>query len=89
MGGSSLFQEALGFGSTSEPTLLADRIILTRIYEPDYHCDVFLPDFLHEGWRKASYEEFVGWASVTGFKIPKGIQRENDAKFEVQMWVKL
>jgi len=91
MGGSSLFRETLGFGSTSEPSLLADRIILTRIYEPDYHCDVFLPAFLHEGspWRRASYEEFVAWANVADFKIPKGIQREGDVKFEIQMWVKL
>ena len=89
MGGSSLFEETLGYGTTSDPYLLADRIILTRIYQPDYDCDVFLPNFASEGsWRRASYEEFVAWANVGDFKIPKGIQREGDAKFEIQMWVK-
>ncbi|KAL4065602.1 dihydrofolate reductase-like domain-containing protein [Scleroderma yunnanense] len=91
MGGASLYQETL---SSPSPSLLADRVLLTRIHNPDYPCDEFLPDFLAEerggsSWRRASHAEFVEWAGLSDFNIPDGIQEEHGVKFEFQMWVRL
>ncbi|KAL4067401.1 dihydrofolate reductase-like domain-containing protein [Scleroderma yunnanense] len=95
IGGSSLYRETLGsLGSSSLLPLQADRVLLTRIHEPDFlDCDVFMPDFLDErnggsSWKRASHDGLVTWAGLTGFNIPEGIQEDNGIKFEFQMWVK-
>ncbi|KAI6045956.1 dihydrofolate reductase-like domain-containing protein [Pisolithus marmoratus] len=92
IGGSTLYRETL---SSTSP-LQADRILLTRVHEPDFpECDVFLPDFLDAerngglSWKRASHDELVAWASLVDFDIPKGTQEEKGIKFEFQMWLKL
>ena len=92
IGGGWLYRETLNLSSA--PSLQADRVLLTRIHEPDYpDCDVFLPDFLDErnggsAWKRASHDELVTWADLSGFDIPPGVQETNGIKFEFQMWVK-
>jgi dihydrofolate reductase len=88
IGGSSLYQEALALGSQHSncPSLQADRILITRIYSPEFDCDVFFPDVLGSAeWRKASHEEHSAWA---GFEVPAGVQTENGVEFEFQMWIR-
>lgn len=81
IGGASVYQEALQC-----PSLQADRILITRIYEPEFECDVFFPDVLGGAeWRRASHEEHNAWV---GFDVPSGIQTENGIKYEFQMWVR-
>ncbi|KAF9511686.1 hypothetical protein BS47DRAFT_1346447 [Hydnum rufescens UP504] len=78
----------------------ANRILLTRILEPDFDCDVLFPEFRpdrdgdspsrenHEGesgWRRADHETLVEWV---GFDVPQGIQEEKGVKYEFQMWVR-
>lgn len=92
IGGGQLYDAALDLRTPSHGSF-ADRILVTRIYEPDYECDVFFPDFLkvdHAGtgvtpWRRASHEELEGWV---GIGVPRGIVEEKDAKYEFQMWVR-
>ncbi|KAG6331429.1 hypothetical protein ID866_7662 [Astraeus odoratus] len=91
IGGSSLYQETLGTGASTPPSLQADRVLLTRIHEPDFpDCDVFLPDFLADqnggsSWTRASHDALVEWVN---FDVPEGVQGENGVKFDFQMWVK-
>ncbi|KAF8445917.1 dihydrofolate reductase-like domain-containing protein [Boletus edulis BED1] len=81
IGGSSLYQLAL-----SQHSLQTDRILITRIYTPEFDCDVFFPDVLGGAeWRKASHEEHSAWV---GFEVPAGIQTENGVEFEFQMWTR-
>lgn len=88
IGGSSLYQEALVLGShhADGPSLQADRILMTRIYNPEFKCDAFFPDVLGgTEWNKASHEELCAWV---GFEVPAGIQTENGIEFEFQMWIR-
>ena len=88
IGGSALYQEALALGSQRSdcPSLQADRILITRLYNPEFKCDVFFPDVLSGAeWRRASHEELCAWV---GFEVPAGIQTENDIEFEFQMWIR-
>lgn len=101
IGGSTLYRETLGFSTTpSTPSLYADRILLTRIHEPDFpECDVTLPDFLNVerdgsgsgglSWKRASHAELVAWTNLVDFDIPEGVQEENGIRFEFQMWLRL
>ncbi|KAH7883561.1 dihydrofolate reductase-like domain-containing protein [Phlebopus sp. FC_14] len=86
-GGSSLYNETLG---PSTP-LQADRILLTRIYAPDFDCDTFFPDLLGNdngiAWRRASHEELCAWVGEN-LDVPVGIQVENGVEFEFQMWLR-
>ena len=85
IGGSSVYQEALAL-RYPRPSLQADRILITRIYNPEFDCDVFFPDVLDSAeWRKASHEEHSAWV---GFEVPAGIQTEDGIEFEFQMWVR-
>jgi dihydrofolate reductase len=93
IGGGALYGAALDLRTPNDGSF-ADRILLTRIHEPDYDCDVFFPDFLTRGssepsgagpWKRASHEELEAWV---GFDVPKGIVEEKDAKYEFQMWVR-
>lgn len=88
IGGSFLYHEALALGSQHSncPSLRADRILITRLYNPEFDCDVFFPDVLGGAeWIKASHEEHSAWV---GFEVPKGIQTENGIEFEFQMWIR-
>ncbi|KAG8219794.1 dihydrofolate reductase-like domain-containing protein [Butyriboletus roseoflavus] len=88
IGGSSLYQEALALGSQQSncPSLQADRVLITRLYDPEFECDVFFPDVLCGAkWRKATHEEHSAWV---GFEVPAGIQKENGIEFEFQMWIR-
>ncbi|KAH0838285.1 dihydrofolate reductase-like domain-containing protein [Lanmaoa asiatica] len=85
IGGSSVYQEALALGSQC-PSLQADRILITRLYNPEFECDVFFPDVLGDAaWRKATHEEHSAWV---GFEVPAGVQTENGIEFEFQMWIR-
>ena len=86
IGGATLYNDALALLPTS--AAVVDRVLLTRIIEPDFACDVFMPDFLsqpQQNWQKASHEEFKIWA---GIDIPEGIQEENGVQYEFQMWTR-
>ncbi|KAG9314340.1 dihydrofolate reductase-like domain-containing protein [Chiua virens] len=85
IGGSSLYQEALAQHS-NRPSLQADLILMTRLYNSELECDVFFPDVLsNTEWKRASHEEHSAWV---GFEVPVGIQTENGVEFEFQMWVR-
>ncbi|RYP04723.1 hypothetical protein DL764_004273 [Monosporascus ibericus] len=65
----------------------ARRVLLTRLMD-DFECDTFFPLELSESqaggaWVKRSKEELDAW---TGETVPEGIQEENGAKYEFQMW---
>ena len=88
IGGASLYTDTLAFPS-SAPAFV-DRILLTRIYEPDFECDVFMPDFAQtdagqQHWHKATYEQLKSWV---GFDVPEGFQEDNGVKYEFQMWTR-
>ncbi|KIJ21775.1 hypothetical protein PAXINDRAFT_123931 [Paxillus involutus ATCC 200175] len=84
IGGTSLYQEALRPSHCA--MMQADCILLTRLYAPEFECDVFFPDVLGGAeWRRASHEEHSAWV---GFGVPEGIQQERGVEFEYQMWVR-
>ncbi|KAF9229259.1 hypothetical protein BS17DRAFT_11771 [Gyrodon lividus] len=86
IGGTSLYRETVGLEPSHSALLRAGRILLTRLYAPEFECDVFFPDVLGGAeWRRASHEEHNAWV---GFEVPKGIQKENGIEFEYQMWVR-
>ncbi|KAF9237339.1 dihydrofolate reductase-like domain-containing protein [Melanogaster broomeanus] len=86
IGGSSLYEETLGLGPSSSSLLRVDRILLTRLYTPEFECDVFFPDVLGGAeWQRASHEDHSAWV---GSEVPAGIQKENGVGFEFQMWVR-
>ncbi|PPR08126.1 hypothetical protein CVT24_012370 [Panaeolus cyanescens] len=89
IGGATLYNESLEL-PLSETMPNVDRILLTRILQPDFaECDVFMPDFLKTGeqseWKRASHDELSNWV---GFDVPAGEQEENGIKYEFQMWVR-
>ncbi|KAF9056608.1 dihydrofolate reductase-like domain-containing protein [Panaeolus papilionaceus] len=90
IGGATLYNESLNLAlSTATPSV--DRILLTRILQPDFQeCDAFMPDFLQSNsseseWKRSSHEELSSWV---GFEVPAGEQEENGVKYEFQMWVR-
>lgn len=88
IGGGSLYAETLAFPSSAPG--FVDRILLTRIYEPDFECDVFMPDFAQmdagkQSWHRATHEQLKSWV---GFDVPEGFQEENGVKYEFQMWTR-
>lgn len=88
IGGASLYADTLAFPSTGPA--FVDRILLTRIYEPDFECDVFMPDVVQtdagqQDWHKATHEQLKSWV---GFDVPEGFQEENGVKYEFQMWTR-
>jgi dihydrofolate reductase len=84
IGGAGLYSAALRL--TKESGAFADRVLLTRILSPEYECDVFMEDFTKDPtWTRASHEQLSEWV---GFEVPRGIQEENGAKYEFQMWVR-
>ncbi|TFK30421.1 dihydrofolate reductase [Coprinopsis marcescibilis] len=85
IGGASLYRESLLL-PTSGGSPFVDRILLTRIVEPDFQCDVFMPDFnAKDEWLKSTHNELQDWV---GFTVPEGIQEENGVKYEFQMWTR-
>lgn len=88
IGGSALYQEALALGSqhSNYPSLQANRILLTRLYSPEFECDVFFPNVLDGvDWTRASHEDLCAWV---GSEVPAGVQTESGVQFEFQMWVR-
>ncbi|KAI0296555.1 dihydrofolate reductase-like domain-containing protein [Multifurca ochricompacta] len=82
IGGAKLYAEALS---------IAERVLLTRIVEPEFEgCDVFMPNFIEEEdgekrWTRAPHEELSDWV---GFEVPKEIQEEGGVKYEYELWTK-
>ncbi|KAH8915048.1 hypothetical protein BT69DRAFT_1272316 [Atractiella rhizophila] len=66
----------------------ANRLLLTRIMEPDYDCDVFFPEWKKEEWTKASDSELWDW---TGTKRPNGPEERahEGIKFKWEMWTRI
>jgi dihydrofolate reductase len=71
----------------------AKRILLTRVMS-DFECDTLFPLQLTEPssesegsgtgkWVRRSKDELDEW---TGESVPEGIQEENQAQYEYQMW---
>ncbi|KAF8640699.1 hypothetical protein AX17_000355 [Amanita inopinata Kibby_2008] len=91
IGGATLYAETLALSSSGHA--FVDRILLTRVFEPEFQCDVFMPGFIgQEGndsggqkWRRASHQELNAWA---GFDVLEGTQEENGIKYEFQMWTR-
>ncbi|KAI6026336.1 dihydrofolate reductase [Pisolithus microcarpus] len=72
------------------PSLYADRILLTRIHEPDFpECDRDGSGSGGLSWKRASHAELVAWTNLVDFDIPEGVQEENGIRFEFQMWLRL
>ncbi|KAG2023518.1 dihydrofolate reductase [Coprinopsis cinerea AmutBmut pab1-1] len=86
IGGASLYRETLSL-ARSKTGPFVDRILLTRIVEPDFDCDVFMPEFNADGkeWTRSTHAELQEWV---GFSVPEGIQEENGVKYEFQMWTR-
>ncbi|KAI5855579.1 dihydrofolate reductase-like domain-containing protein [Durotheca rogersii] len=67
----------------------ARRVLLTRVLEPEYECDVSFPLALADGggsgWVRRSKEELDAW---TGEAVPEGVQEEGETRYEFQMWEK-
>ncbi|KAF9535455.1 dihydrofolate reductase-like domain-containing protein [Crepidotus variabilis] len=92
IGGAQLYKETLSLPLSSTPTEpFVDRILLTRIIEPDFECDVFMDDFLGQDhaatrkWTRAPHDALKMWL---GFDVDDGIQKEGEVKYEYQMWVR-
>lgn len=65
----------------------AERVLLTRILEPAFDCDVFMPDFIGDGreWMRAPHDALN---DCVGFKVPSGVQEERGVKYEFEMWIR-
>lgn len=89
IGGAGLYDETLALAPSS--STYVDRILLTRILEPSFECDTFVPalgSMVEEGlrgWRRATHEELRQWAQ---FDVPFGVQEEKGVQYEFQMWVR-
>lgn len=77
IGGASLYAEALQLQELK-------RILLTRIVDPDFDCDTFMPE-LGDEWQQSPHQDLSDWV---GFPVPEGIQEENGVQYEFQMWVR-
>jgi dihydrofolate reductase len=79
IGGTNIYSESLSQN-------LVDRILLTRIKEPDFECDVFFENFEKDGnWTRKSSSELIEWVGVD---VEEGECKEKDVKYEFQMWEK-
>ena len=97
IGGASIYKAALDLaessGNDAAQLLLADRILMTRIFSPAFEdCDVFFPEFrdmkAKDGtplWTQSTHEELEAW---TGNEVPKGKQTEKGIEYEFQMWTR-
>lgn len=89
IGGAGLYDETLAL-LPSSPAYV-DRVLLTRVLEPSFECDTFVPALASmvekglQGWRRAAHEELSRWAQ---FDVPVGIQEEKGVRYEFQMWVR-
>ena len=89
IGGAGLYDETLALPSSS--SAYVDRVLLTRVLEPKFDCDTFVPALAtlvgegQRGWRHASHEELSRWAQ---FDVPAGVQEEKGVQYEFQMWVR-
>lgn len=84
IGGAKLYTDTIALPPTSP--VFVDRVLLTRIIEPDFECDVFMPDFLTQHWQRASHEELETWVGLSD--VAEGVQEENGVKYEFQMWTR-
>jgi len=91
IGGGRIYKESLSYPETN-------RILITRISEPDFDCDVFFPEFQRSvdsgsdrdtedpgKWKMSDHESLVEWAGV---EVPPGVQEDKGIKYEFQMWVR-
>lgn len=87
IGGAQIYGAALGLQEVR-------RVLLTKVTS-DFECDTFFPLELTEagagtgtgsGWVQRSKEELDAW---TGETVPVGVQEENGAKYEFQMWERI
>jgi len=87
IGGASVYKEALELDPTTTDASIVDRILLTRVFSPEFEdCDVFFPDFVSTSkWKQASHAELEEWV---GFEVAEGEQDEGGVKYEFQMWVR-
>jgi len=95
IGGASLYRQTLKLASnpsaasdtTSTPPIV-NRVLLTRITEPNLECDTFIPD-LNNGengvWEQRSHAELEEWV---GLEVAQGVQEEKGVKYEFQMWTR-
>jgi len=84
IGGASLYSEALAM-TWQTSNAVVDRILLTRILSPKFECDVHMPNFEGGAWKRATHSELEAWL---GFQVPEGVQKENTAEYEFQMWTR-
>ena len=86
IGGSQLYTQAL----TTSPTLV-DRVLLTRIVQPDFDCDTHLTDFASQSdqqgkiWRPSSHAELCDWV---GWQVPSGEIEEKGVRYKYEMWTR-
>lgn len=79
IGGSQIYRLAL-------QSNLVDRILLTRILDPEFgECDAFLEEFREGGrWRKCERGELSAWV---GFDVEEGEREEKGVRYAFEMWV--
>ncbi|KAH6917405.1 dihydrofolate reductase [Coprinopsis sp. MPI-PUGE-AT-0042] len=87
IGGATLYHETLAL-PVSDATPYVDRILITRILEPEFECDVFMPEFNQDekSWTQSSHAELQAWV---GIDVPEGVQEEKGVKYEFQMWMRV
>ncbi|KAJ3499873.1 hypothetical protein NMY22_g19464 [Coprinellus aureogranulatus] len=101
IGGAQLYNETLKLAPSSPASYTSDdpgktaleayvdRILLTRVFSPDFECDVFMPEFEvgggEDGWKQASYDELKEW---TGVEVAEGVQEEKGCRYEFQMFTR-
>jgi dihydrofolate reductase len=78
IGGAQLYKSALAFPAT-------DRVLLTRIHEPDFECDTFFPPIEEQGWTRASWNDLIKWVDLGG-EVEQ--DKQVDAVWEYQMWTR-
>ncbi|KAL2753593.1 hypothetical protein ACRALDRAFT_2111503 [Sodiomyces alcalophilus JCM 7366] len=80
IGGAQIYGAALA-------TKHARRVLLTRVLEPEFECDVFFPLALggesEKGWAMRDKAALDAWV---GEEVPEGVQEENGTRYEFQMW---
>jgi dihydrofolate reductase len=80
IGGAQLYTSALELPATN-------RILLTRLKEPDFECDTFFPSFEEQGWTQAPFQDLVEWAGLDSEAV-KEEETEGQANWQYQMWTR-
>jgi dihydrofolate reductase len=103
IGGAQLYRETLKLPKGPYPPApstheaYVDRILLTRVFSPEFECDTFMPEFKVDselggagkeevdGWKQSTCAALKEWAGVD---VAEGAQEENGCRYEFQMFTR-